>query len=517
MGATYNSQERHPAPRCHPETRKKVLEKVDAWVNAGTKRTSILWLHDPAGAGKSAIAQTVAETHAGRNQLAATFFFARTIACRNAIRFLFPTIAVQIALSGPDQQLKLDSILKSDPYIVERALGSVDLVCSLYQDCPHTLPSSPFLVVIDGLDECQGHDDQCHILAQVSRIIHTHRLPLRFLIVSRPESHLLEAFEEPSLASITETLSLYGNFQASVDVSIYLRSEFSRIYDSKRHRDVMESVPRPWPSDAIVQQLVEKSGGYFIYASTVIRFIDEEYFSPADRLEQALLCSDSPVPPSQSAPFAELDKLYIQILSFCPKSQIHLLKRILGFAIFYFLPRGIGHIAAFLRLSPGKVKLTLRGLRSFVSFEGMWEHLNLMHASFRDFLVDDARAGMYHVDSGEWHHIQFCDGLSLGINSPHLLSELAFLSSSSQPSLMEIGIWMCEHLPDCFNYSSRKDQLATFVLESLEKSTWYSHFEDPNWSPDEDTLGLIDLFIGMTEILRPEYKVCLPFTFPSII
>jgi hypothetical protein len=33
---------------------------------------------------KSAIAQTVAETCAGRNQLAATFFFARTVARRNA-------------------------------------------------------------------------------------------------------------------------------------------------------------------------------------------------------------------------------------------------------------------------------------------------------------------------------------------------------------------------------------------------------------------------------------------------
>jgi hypothetical protein len=131
-------------------------------------------------------------------------------------------------------------------------------VASLYQDCL-PVPSSPFLVVIDGLDECQGHDDQCRILAQVSHIIHTHHLPLRFLIVSRPESHLCEAFEEPELANIAEKLSLYGDFQAHADVSMYLRSEFSRIYDSKRHRDVMESVPRPWPSDDAIEQLVSKS------------------------------------------------------------------------------------------------------------------------------------------------------------------------------------------------------------------------------------------------------------------
>jgi len=172
----------------------------------------------------------------------------------------------------------------------------------------------------------------------VSHIIHmARRLPLRFPIVSCPESHICEAFEEPFLASITQMSSLYGDFQSHDDVSTYLRSEFSRIYDSKGHRDVMESVRRPWPSDDVIKPLTWKSGGYLIYASTVIRFIDEEFFSPADRLDQVLNCSN----PSISAPFAELDKLYIQILSFCPKSQIPLLERILGYAVSTrFQPQG---------------------------------------------------------------------------------------------------------------------------------------------------------------------------------
>jgi len=362
MGAAYNSQERHPAPRCHPGTWSEVLEKIDAWANAGVGGTSILWLHGPAGAGKSAIAQTVAETYAGRDQLAATFFFTRTVARRNNIRHLFPTIAIQIALSSPDKQQKLDRILKNDPYIAERVNGSTDLIASLYENCLHPAPSSQFLVVIDGLDECRGRDDQCRILAQISHIIHTYRLPLRFLIVSRPEAHLLEALEESSLASITQTMSLYGDFKSHDDVSTYFWSEFLRIYDSKRHRDIMESVHRPWPSDAIIKTLLWKSGGYFIYPSTVIRFIDAELFSPADRLDEVLNCSNSSTSCSDSVPFAELDKLYLQILSCCPTSQIPLLKHILGYAVFHSDPRGIGHIAAFLRIPPGMVKLTLRGL-----------------------------------------------------------------------------------------------------------------------------------------------------------
>ena len=76
--------------------RKEVLKKIDAWVNVDPECSQVLWLHGPVGAGKVAIAQTVAETCAGLHQLAASFFFARTAANCNAVKCLF-----QIALSAP--------------------------------------------------------------------------------------------------------------------------------------------------------------------------------------------------------------------------------------------------------------------------------------------------------------------------------------------------------------------------------------------------------------------------------
>jgi len=495
MGAAHDSQERDPAPRCHPETRKKILEQIYEWANAGRDGASILWLHGPAGAGKSAIAQTVAETCARRHQLAATFFFARTVAGRNAMKYLFPTIAFHIALSAPERRSTLDRILNNDPSIIHRCLGSVDLLASLCQGSSETppIPSSPFLVVIDGLDECQGHDNQCRILSQVSQTIHKHRIPLRFLIVSRPESHLCEAFEEPALATITEKLSLYDDFKSDDDVSAYLQSEFARICDSKRHRDIMESVLRPWPYADAVQQLVTKSGGYFIYASTVIRFVDEEYFSPPERLDQVLSRSISSITPD-STPFAELDKLYSQILLSCPKSQIPLLKRILGHVVFHLGPLHVDHLAALLRLSPGRVTLTLRGLRSLVSFEGSWDPLELVHASFSDFLLDEARAGVHYIDSAEWNSAAFCDGFSLGVN----LAE-----HGSQPSQYPIDI--SENLPMLLNFwffsSPKIDRLVAFAHERLEEGLWYSRFEDTGLS-DEATLQVFGLVIAI--IISPE-------------
>ena len=390
------------------------MEKIDAWIKGCAAGRRVLWLHGPAGAGKSAIAQTVAETCARRNGLAASFFFARTAARRNEVKYLFPTIVVQTALSAPEKRQRLDDILNQDPYIAERALGSVDLLASLLNSAQAPQASSPFLVIIDGLDECQRNRDQRWILEQVSRMVNTQHLPLRFIIVSRPESHLMETFKERDLWNLTNlnVLSLYGDYGALNDVSMYLRSEFSRICGAKMHRDVMRFVPRPWSSDSIIERLVSNSGGYFIYASTVTKFIDEEYYSPVARLDHIFGTSNSS---SELNPFAELDQLYIQILSSYPIPDLHVLKLILGFAVmspvlrsrslFPFFPS----IEDILGLAPGQVELTLRGLRSLVSSTAIhdYKYPHLIHASFGDFLLDKARAKDYHIDSEEWIYTTF--------------------------------------------------------------------------------------------------------------
>ena len=181
----------------------------------------------------------------------------------------------------------------------------------------------------------------------------------------------------------------------------------------------MEFVPRPWPSESVIDELANKSEGYFIYASTIIRFVDEEDFSPDERLDQILNISNSTVPPSESAPFAELDKLYLQILSSCRKSNLPMLKRILGFVVNHGRV-DISVIEALLRIRPGQVKLKLRGLRSLILFEdGIYSgdvSIRVNHASFGDFLVDQERSKDYHVpvDFQESMYTGFCDAFSLG-------------------------------------------------------------------------------------------------------
>jgi pantothenate kinase-related protein Tda10 len=60
--AFHNSDELFNRPKCHPNTRLAALSKIMKWIKQeGGLNTFIMWMYGPAGAGKSAIAQTITE------------------------------------------------------------------------------------------------------------------------------------------------------------------------------------------------------------------------------------------------------------------------------------------------------------------------------------------------------------------------------------------------------------------------------------------------------------------------
>ena len=101
-GAFHNSGERFDPPKCHPSTRIYILTKIMDWVVGEVGWDGFIkWLYGPAGAGKSAIAQTIAEMCHARHLLLAGFFFSRTDPKRNNEKCLIASIAYQIALNAP--------------------------------------------------------------------------------------------------------------------------------------------------------------------------------------------------------------------------------------------------------------------------------------------------------------------------------------------------------------------------------------------------------------------------------
>lgn len=84
----------------------------------------------------------------------------------------------------------------------------------------------------------------------------------------------------------------------------------------------MESITKPWPSGGVLDFLVDRSSGQFIYATTVLKFIGDVNFLPVGRLKAVINASDSR---ARSA----LDDLYLQILSACHPDNVDCLHTVL--------------------------------------------------------------------------------------------------------------------------------------------------------------------------------------------
>ena len=60
--AMHDSSVRYDPPKCHLGTRKIILKHIMQWIfGSDDEDALILWLYGPAGAGKSAILQSIAE------------------------------------------------------------------------------------------------------------------------------------------------------------------------------------------------------------------------------------------------------------------------------------------------------------------------------------------------------------------------------------------------------------------------------------------------------------------------
>ncbi|KAJ7918022.1 hypothetical protein B0H13DRAFT_1543425, partial [Mycena leptocephala] len=195
-------EDRFPQPRCHPETRTKMLGVLWNWscgikppvgVSSDHNSSPILWLHGPAGAGKSAIAQTLCQKLEEDGRLGASFFFKRGHPSRGHAKRLFATIAYQLALVLPDLNHHISQRVEKNPSLVDKSL-STQLRKLIVEPCRQNTSTRALVVVIDGLDECEGQTVQQEILCSIGRAVIEQQLPLQFLIASRPESHIWEIF-----------------------------------------------------------------------------------------------------------------------------------------------------------------------------------------------------------------------------------------------------------------------------------------------------------------------------------
>ncbi|ESK94148.1 nwd2 [Moniliophthora roreri MCA 2997] len=395
VGASHNSEIRYPPPRCHPETRQDVIRVLHEWIHCPFPGQPMMWLYGPPGAGKSAIAQTVSETGQKEGYLASSFFFSRGDPKRGVANSLCLCIAYGLATRIPELRKPITEAIK-DPTILQATLEE-QLQKLIVEPC-RTLEKSrnhPWLIIIDGLDECKGSREQQRILSLLATIFPEH-IHLRFLICSRPEPHIREAFDFDSFQPYLRRVALDKTLDTRRDIATFLDSECNRIRADPRNRHI--PFPNPWPVPGVVYVLAQKACGQFIYATTVIKFVDNEYSNPCTQLVHVLHPPIHPNP-ELGSPWHDLDVLYRQILSSNPqRSKV----RDVIWAIALLPPQhGMGtepeYIEAFLLLPKGDVISTLRGMHSILEIGGPRDIIRTFHASFHDFLLDKSRSGYFFM------------------------------------------------------------------------------------------------------------------------
>jgi hypothetical protein len=147
------------------------------------------------------------------------------------------------------------------------------------------------LIIIDALDECQDKEPASALLSVLSRYVD--KIPLvKFFITGRPEPRIRSGFRLQSLQPHTEVLKLHEVEPSSVDsdIKLFLKAQFFEIAKNRSDCDLGED----WPGQQNIDVVCKKAAGFFIYASTVIKFVTSKYIYPPSGFPSSLHFQGAP-------------------------------------------------------------------------------------------------------------------------------------------------------------------------------------------------------------------------------
>lgn len=479
--AVFDSVERYPAPQCLEGTRVQLLDRLTRWIDGESeidKDKPICWVNGRPGSGKSAVSQTIAEKFASQKRLAASFFFSRRDIQRRTTRHFFPTIATQFLFSIPTVRSIMLAALDEDCMIPSKLLREQmqklllePLVGGLEQ------PTSPFLVIIDALDECDDPRLVVELVSLLIQLIRSSPLPLRLLITSRPEPWLQAHFRRPDVASIALTLEI-ESFSVEDDIRSFLQHALSQVY--QEHSQVMQK--GPWPSPEDLDRIVGKSSGLFIFALTVVKFVGDRLHNPAQRL-QAILDDK----PSRDTAYPDLDALYLDAVSVFPDADT--VRLILGIVYCLSVPMTISALHHLLDRPDVDARIVVPALGSvLLSSENGQQPIQFYHASFRDFLVSPQRSRRYTIDPVIYHRLmaQLCFKTMVralkrnmcGIDDPSKLNrDIEDLQERRQAAYDEALLYACRywshHLIQLPSQGGVYESLLSAMQEFCSKALLY--------------------------------------------
>ena len=449
VGAEHRSGNRQG---CLGGTRVDVLEQLEDWLE-NEQGQRVFWLNGLAGTGKSTIAQTFAEITSAEGKLGASFFCSRDFEDKSNIHAIFSTLAYQLAYHYPLFREQLLQVLRANPGI---GYGSL---CSQMETLivgPFQAAQLPTLIIIDALDECQDEEPASALLSVLSRYLD--RIPLvKFLITGRPEPRIRSGFRLVSLRPHTDILRLHDVKSDVVDsdIKLFLRARLTDIINNRSDCNLVGD----WPSTQDINALCKKAAGFFIYASTVVKFVGSQYHPPDERLALIISLPQDTSHEGKSG----IDILYTQVLeqAFHGLDQDYYLhfKLVVGTVLLIFCPLSTKALSDLLRnrSTQPRISSTLRALHSLLLVPDSTEDpVRVFHKSFPDFLMDPGRCmdSRFFVDPQIYHReiLLLCFDVMKG----GLKKNICNLDNHTPLSKIEdLSVYRATYIGDALGYACR--------------------------------------------------------------
>lgn len=369
--------------KCLEGTREEILNQIVAWVSQN--EPGVFWLNGMAGHGKSTIAKTIAGKARVFNRLGASFFISRRSDPRlRDPTAIIPTIAYQLADFNHEYMIAL---MKATEERSDITVIDVDeqLDVLLRRPFSSVIGSTVTpVVVIDAFDELDGAGAHRLLQTLLLSMSRGSPLPIKFLITSRPETFIRNAFD-----SFQQSVHLFlHNIECSIvkaDIQLYIKTSLEQI-----PRTLGLQLPQVWFQPEQLSALAEASGDLFVYAATAVRYVASN--PPADPRSQlkALLTQSS-----DPTYFSSLDVLYLEILTDVAKARPnfqHEFRIIIGAMILLRDSLSVLALESLLGFSECKVHSSLMTVRSLVIYPDEPEGtVQFYHPSVAEFFMDKAR------------------------------------------------------------------------------------------------------------------------------
>ena len=404
--AFYDSRARSTSSGCLRGTRVNEIRAITDWIDEEGRKKPLFVVKGPAGSGKTSLLNTVTETCKSNKCYAAGFFFSGTDPDRNNDAYFINTIAYQIAVAIPELQPYMSRIIAADDTILTRSLDSqtkfllLEPLRQLRSEFPDfSRKCHSFVIVVDALGECGNLVEQRRVIAALAEVLSDESFPFVCLLSSRFNLDIEHEMSTTLAAYIHDQVVLGTNGESEqADIRAYLCESIDHI---RENHTFGKRIPQGWPTESDLQTIVKKSGGQFIYASTVMKYVESPKDNPHERLRGILGISATK---SGEDPFAELDALYRVLMSSVENLSTAI--QVLGIHLVrsryeFWTPRTVKFNFDFQQhFHSLDADIALAPLTSVLKYED--QRVEFYHLSFSEFLLDHTRSGEFFVNPKKW-------------------------------------------------------------------------------------------------------------------